>query len=212
MKIETMIYVYIAICLSLIAFNCVYVFIIKRNADKLLKDTDDSDVRIWEQIMRLDDGIPVSEHHKKFLCRKLKRTAKLTAFDKSLAGIYEKNPEKAKRYLYEIYSVFMYLATVYQKRDVIKSAYFPYIISKYEILRYKEIDFITEFMFNLLHSDNVYCRENALKAIYSMGRSEYVTEALKIIDKNLSFHHQKLICDGLFGFCGDKSELAEKLW
>lgn len=211
MKVEILLYIYGIICISLIAFNCVYIFIIRHNAIMLERDTGEFDVLIWEQIMRLDEGLPVSDKHKKLLCRKLKSTARLTAFDKSLENIYGKSPEKAKQYLFGIYPVFMFLSAEYKKCDVIKSAYFPYIISKYKILKYKEISFISDFMFDMLHSDNVYCRENALKALYSTGISDYVTEALKIIDKNLSFHHPKLICDGLFEFDGDKKELADKL-
>ena len=67
-------------------------------------------------------------------------------------------------------------------------------------------------MLELLRSVNVYCRENTLKAIYSIRRSEIVVSALKVIDKNLSFHHPKLICDGLLNFKGDKENLKEMLF
>ncbi len=212
MKVENMIYAYIAICMSLIAYNCVYVFIIRRNAKKLTKETSVYDFWIKEQLLRLDLDMPVSERHKKRLCRKLKTTANLTAFDKSMENLYAESPEKAKRYLYEIYSVFMYLTMEYQGRDAIKAAYFPYIVSKYGILTYKEIDIIAEVMFNLLRSEHIYCRENALRAIYSTGRCEYVVKALQTIDKNLSFHHPKLICDGLLRFQGDREALCKMLW
>lgn len=212
MKIETLIYIYMAICVSLIVFNCAYVFILRRNAKKLEKDTNEFDVIISEQLLRIDDGGHVSKNHTKLLCRKLKSTAKLTSFDKSIDSLYSRHPDKTKKYLNEIYPVFMYLTTAYHRRDEIKSAYFPYIISKYEILKYKEISFIADFMFDLLRSDNVYCRENALKALYSTGNSDYVVEALKTIDKNKSFHHPKLVCDGLFLFGGDRQELCCKLW
>lgn len=211
MKVEQLIYIYIAICVSLILFNCVYVFIIRRSAHRLSKKTYDYDIKITEQMLRLDEGLDVSDKHKKYLCRKLKRTANLTAFDKSMENIYEKNPEKAKQYLFELYSVFMYLTIEYQGKNLIKAAYFPYIVSKYEILKYKEINFIAEFMFSLLRSDNVYCRENALKALYSTGRCDYAVDALKIIDENPSFHHPKLICDGLLNFNGDKNLLGKRL-
>lgn len=64
----------------------------------------------------------------------------------------------------------------------------------------------------LLRSVNIYCRENTLKALYSMQRPEVVASALGIIDKNLSFHHPKLICDGLLFYEGEKEELKAELF
>ncbi len=212
MRIEIFIYVYIAICVSLIAFNCVYVFIMRHSAEKLLKNSNKLSVKIWEQILRIDEGYTVSKRHKNYMYKKLKRTSNLTAFDNCINDIYSQYPEKVKNYLFEIYSVFMYLTVEYQGRDTIKAAYLPYIFSKYEILKYKEISFIADFLFNLLYSSDIYCRENALAALYSTGNCEYVADALKIIDNNKMFHHSKLICDGLFKFNGDKKELADKLW
>ncbi len=212
MKIETMMYIYIAICMSLIIFNCVYIFVMRRVASKIDKSTDLYDREINAQLERIKSGINVSERHKKLLYKKLKKTSELTAFDKSLEKIYNEKNEEAVSYICEIYSVFMYLATEYQKKDEIKAAYLPYIIGKYKILSRKDVAFIADFMVELLTSKNVYCRENAIKAIYSMGNSEYVIRVLRIIDNKKIFHHPKLITEGLFEYSGDKSELAEKIW
>jgi len=208
MKIEIMIYVYIAICISLICFNSVYVFFVSHQQKRLTKETYEYYAKISEQIELIEKGVGVSHEHKKTLCRKLKRIINLTAFDRSMEKIYSERPQKAKEYLFDIYPVFMQLATVYRGRDTVKTAYFPYILSKYEILKHKEANFLADFIFDMLRIDNVYCRENALKALYSTGKCDYVVEALKIIDANLSFHHPKLICDGLLNFAGDKAELT----
>ena len=207
-----MIYIYVAICISMIAFNCVYVFIIRHSEERLEKHSYEYDVIIREQLRCIDSGMEVSDEHKKYLCMKLKYTPNLTAFDKTMENLYAENPEKALRYLSEIYSVFIYLTMEYFDRDTIKSAYFPYIVGKYNILKLKDSNVISEIMFKLLRSDNVYCRENALGAIYSAGKSELAVRALKIIDSNGSFHHPKLVCDGLLSFEGNREELCEKLW
>ena len=44
-----------------------------------------------------------------------------------------------------------------------------------------------------------------------MQNPDVVVAALKILDKNLSFHHPKLIYDGLLFYKGDKNILRDKL-
>ena len=71
MKIELMIYVYIAICISMIAFNIVYVFVL-RHLEKAL-DTNSQKLKkiIFEQIEVIKNGKEISEKHIKYLCKKL---------------------------------------------------------------------------------------------------------------------------------------------
>ena len=45
-----------------------------------------------------------------------------------------------------------------------------------------------------------------------MQRPDVVVASLKIIDKNLSFHHSKLIFDGLLYYTGDKESLKDMLF
>lgn len=212
MKIESMLFIYIAICISMIVFNIVYVFILRHNDRRLDRGSAEYDSLIRLQMQRIDSGLGVEEHHKKKLRRELSRTAGLTAFDRSMEAIYAENPERADAYLLELYPVFVYLSAHYHGRDTIKRAYFPYIVGKYNILKYKEDCEILARMFELLRSDNLYCRENALGAIYETEKPAHVVRALKLIDENPCFHHPKLICDGLLRFSGDRDELGALLW
>lgn len=211
MKIEIMIYVYIAICVSMIAYNIIYIFILRHRAKKLASNSIKFEEVIRDEIETLKKGEPVLEKHKGFLLKKLDRTAGITAFDKALEKIYENEPELCEKYLVETFSVFEELTHRYISKDTLKIAYFPYILHKYKILKHYESERLVDALLNLLRSVNVYCRENTLKAIYSMQRPELVVLALKIIDKNLSFHHPKLICDGLFEYKGDKQILKDTL-
>ena len=212
MKIESMLFIYIAICISMIAFNIVYVFILRRNDRQLDRSCAEYDELVRQQLQRIESGSGVDEHHKKRLRRELRHTSALTAFDRSMETIYAENPEKADAYLLELYPVFLYLAAHYHGRNTVKRAYFPYIVGKYNILKFREDCKILDRMFELLHSDNVYCRENALGAIYETEKPAHVVRALKIIDGNPCFHHPKLVCDGLLRFSGDRNELGSLLW
>ena len=213
MKIELMIYVYIAICISMIAFNIVYVFVL-RHREKAL-DTNSQKLKkiICEQIEVIKNGKEISEKHIKYLCKKLDRTAGITAFDRALESVSRKEPDMAQKYLVETFYVFEYLTHRYISKDTIKIAYFPYILHKYNILKHYDSEKVLDALLDLLRSVNVYCRENTLKALYSMQRPDVVVASLKIIDKNLSFHHPKLICDGLLNYyTGDKESLKDMLF
>ncbi len=212
MKIEIMIYAYIAICVSMIAYNIVYVFILRHREKALDTNSAKLEKVILDEFERIKSDDEVLESHKKFLKKCLGRTAGITAFDKALENIFKAEPKLCEEYLMRTYSVFEDLTHKYISRDTIKIAYFPYILQKYDILKHDEEGMLTDILLELLRSVNVYCRENTLKAIYSIRRPEIVVSALKVIDKNLSFHHPKLISDGLLNFKGDKEKLKEMLF
>lgn len=211
MKIEIMIYVYMAICVSMIAFNIVYIFVLRGRNKNLDKNSSYFKEDISKQIENINDGGEVDKKHKKKLYFKLKRVSKLTAFDKALEELSVTDKDGVQKYICQIYSVFLYLATKYSKSDKIKAAYFPYVVAKYEIINQKNLTLMLDLMLDMLRSDSVYCRENALSAIYSTKDCNAVVKALKIIDTNNNFHHPKLICDGLAEFGGDKNVLADSL-
>ncbi len=212
MKIEIMIYIYIAICVSMILYNIIYVLILKHREKALTSNSAKFENIIKDEIEKIGAGEVVSQRHKDFLCKKLDRTGGITAFDKALERIYENEPDATQRYLIDTFSVFEYLTHRYISKDTIKIAYFPYILHKYKILKHFGGERLTDALLDLLRSVNVYCRENTIKAIYSMENPDIVVRALKILDKNLTFHHPKLICDGLLEYKGDKNILKDKLF
>ena len=211
MKIEMMIYIYIAICVCLIGYNCVYVFVLRHREKALNTNAEKFKEIIDSQLNSLKNQGKIENAHIEFLKKSLKKVKNLTAFDKGLDEAYSENLEVTEKYIALIYPVFAYLTKEYLSRDAITSTYFPYVVGKYNILKYADNDEVIEIMFELLYSENVYCRENALKAIYGTGNTGYACKALKAIDMNRSFHHSKLVCDGLMGFAGVKEELASRL-
>ncbi|MBQ3022980.1 MAG: hypothetical protein IJD91_06675 [Clostridia bacterium] len=211
MKIEIMIYAYIAICVSMILYNIIYIFILKHRERALVSNSKKLKTILNEQIDILKKGEEISEKHKKFLCRELDKTSGITAFDKALEEVFEKEPEFTEKYLVYTFSVFETLTHRYISKDTLKIAYFPYILYKYNILKHYESERLINTLLDLLRSVNVYCRENTLKALYGMQNPDVVRRALKVIDTNLSFHHPKLISDGLMFYKGDKEELKKTL-
>ena len=63
----------------------------------------------------------------------------------------------------------------------------------------KEIVF--PFLFDLLGNKSLYCRENALRALYSSEDIHAVMQALEFLNANEQLlPHKKILADGLLSF------------
>lgn len=164
------------------------------------------------QIQNLNQTSKISEKHQKILMKKLTRINYLMAFDETLEQLFESDPDAVRNYIQAMSPVFVYLTLEYRKKSKLKAAYFPYIIKKYGVFRNQNITIVSDIMLDLVQDSNLYCRENALQALYAIGDAEDVIKALQIIDESAYFHNSKLLTDGLLNFMGDKTLLAEKLW
>lgn len=206
--VETLIYVYLAVCLSMIVFNMVCICVFSRQDKKL---TERSRTLIREIERQIGQGW-VDEAHRKYLSQKLRKVNHLMAFDETLSRLHTQYPEEIRRYLQELTPVFIYLTTVYLKKSKLQAAYFPYIIKKYGIMKGQRVRVVVHAMLELVKEDNLYCRENALQALYTIGDADSVIQALKLLDREGSYYHQKMLTDGLLEFAGDRAALNEKIW
>lgn len=212
MNVETLIYAYLAICTSMILFNCICIFVFRRQDSALHRHSSRLEETIIKQLQRLEDGKAIEESHLRFLRQKLASTGNLMAFDESLERLLEQKPEDTWNYIRQIRSVFTYLAAENKYRSPTKLAYFAYVICKYRIIQGKPVPVILDVMMELLQEQSLYCRENALRAIYSTGDCDCVLRALHAVDTRQEFHHAKLLTDGLLGFGGDEQTLTQALW
>ena len=208
MKVEILLFAYLIVCVAMIGFNIVCIFLFRRN-DKMLIQRSGNYVDIIRQEASRER---VSDEHKNFLKKKLIHVNGLMAFERSLDILQNENSVSLENYLRQLVPVFSHLTLEYSRKNELQAAYFPYLISKYRLLQGQENKKIDHALFELLKSPGIYSRENALAAIYSMGNSVHVADALRIIDRNGYYHHKKLITDGLMTFHGDKAELNELLW
>lgn len=208
MKVETLIYAYLAVCVSMILFNIVCIFIFRKKDKNIKKRSIDFTDIIEAQL----DEQTVDEKHKNFLRKKLKKINHMMAFDETLEKLYAERPDDIKRYIADISSVFVFLTFKYNEKNHIQAAYFPYIIKKYHVFKGSGIPIVLDSLMELVKEENMYCRENALQALYSIGDADSVIKALKTLDKAGSFHHGKMITDGLLCFSGPVDELNQQLW
>lgn len=208
MKVEILIYVYLAICACMIVFNIVCIFALERRDRRMNRYKKKLSERIRKQLREEE----VSAEHRRYLSKKLRRINNLICFDQTLEEMYREDPEKTARYIDSLTPTFIYLNLVYAKRNRLQMAYFPYIIHKYKVCRGKHVAIISDTMLGLVNNPSLYCRENALHALYVQGDCESVTAALKIIDTNDYYFHSRQITDGLQEFAGDREVLDRALW
>ncbi len=208
MNVEMLIYAYLVICAAMIAFNITSAVVFEKDDKKILKRNDDFSNIILKQI---EIG-EVDDSHKKYLRKKLRHINCLMAFDETLEGIFSEKPDEVRKYIEAISPVFVYLTFEYSKKNELQSAYFPYIIKKYKLFMGAKISVVADMLTNMVKDSSLYCRENALQALYNIGDAESVVTALKLLDNSGYYHSPKMITDGLLEFTGDKSELDERLW
>ena len=212
MRVENVIYIYIYMCISLVIFDVSYMLIKYRNNKKIVSNKKIFYYPIKEEILKLKNGEKASEKHKKYLLKKLKNVKYLLEFNNVLSEIENEDINYVYKYLYEIHVVFIELAIHYRKRPDMERAYFAYLISKHGFCKIMTESPLINTMFFILNEKSVYCRENAMKAIYSFGDEALVIDALKIIDENQRFLHKKLLTDGLLSFNGEHERLSNALW
>lgn len=208
MKIEILVYSYLAVCLAMIGFNIVCIFLFSRND----RETEHSRLYYINLIKGQFGKETLDERHRLLILKRLTKVRELTAFDKALEILNNEFPDEVQAYLRKMEFEFVTLANRYSRKDELQMAYFPYVIARYRLFYGEDLPQINRILVDLLEKPSIYCRENALNAFYSMGISENVADALKIVDDSGFYHNRKLLTDGLMTFTGDKNELNELLW
>lgn len=219
MNIETLLYIYLFVCASMIVFNIITAIVLRgidrrtvRTSEKFKKQVAYQLGRLWraEETEALGETA-VEESHKRYLQKKLKHVGNMIAFDKTLETAYIEDPQVIKAYLSDLDSVFIYLTASYLRKSRIEAAYFPYIIKKYRLISHRPFPSIVGSLLQLLREPSIYCRENAMQALYTTGNPDCIMEALGIIDKSELFFHGKLLSDGLLNFSGSTRALNDRI-
>lgn len=206
--VQSLIYIYLSVCVAMIIFNVVCIYVFHRRDKKLMKRSESFIEMVEEQI----EAGEVDEKHRKQLTCKLTKINNLMAFEETLDRIYEDKPDAIRAYIEALTPVFVYLTVEYTKKNKLKAAYFTYLIRKYGILRGQSISIVIRTMLTLVKDESLYCRENALQALYAIGDADSILEALKILDNNSLHHYSKMLTDGLLRFSGDYEKLDLRLW
>ena len=211
MKVEIMLYIYLFVCAAMILFNIVTAILFRVGERKTERVSKNLRYRVLVQLKEAEKNAPTDKKHTAYLSRKLRKVGNMIAFDKMLEAEYINHPQQIRNYLHGLDGVFISLMAYYAKRNRTEAAYFPYIIKKYRVIAYRSFPSLEGALLELLHEPSIYCRENAMQALYTTGDADCIMRAIKIIDKSDMFFHGKLLCDGLLNFAGSSRILGEKI-
>lgn len=213
MGVEVMIYIYGAICVSMIAFNVGYAMVLRGSGPRQAHRTLLFRHQIQSQLERLAQGRAIEERHLYVLQKKLAHVGQLSAYEQALHDLAElrKGP-LFQQYLVQIQPVMLHLALRYRNREMTQAAYFSYFLSRYMLPKHLPMQALQEV---LLHSympkHNLYCQVNVLQALCAFGSEESVLEALLIQDRDALFLHEKILTECLLSYTGDHHQLISLL-
>ncbi|MGI6254932.1 MAG: HEAT repeat domain-containing protein [Acutalibacter sp.] len=212
MGVEVMIYIYGAVCLSMIVFNTAYNLAMRSSEPRLEKQEAKLRARVTEELAAVRRGEPVSAAHMDYLARALSRVNNLLAFDRVLTPLFANQVSSTNRsYLDQLQPMVLRLAMAYRERENTQAACFTYFLSHYTQRRDMPIDSLQDILVDYVRKDSLYCRVNALDALYTFGSADHVVQAVVLQDDGKVFVHDKLLTEGLLTFHGDHRELIGKL-
>ena len=93
-----------------------------------------------------------------------------------------------------------------------EKACLAYVFAIFHMTKFQAKEIVFPFLFDLLGNKSLYCRENALRALYSSEDIHAVMQALEFLNANEQLlPHKKILADGLLSF-DKKEELIPLLW
>lgn len=216
MRSEMLLYGYGLICICIFLFDVVYSFVLKEKDRALAKREIQYAQRLEEQSARLKEGMEVAGKHKDDFKRKLSYVERLTAYEHALcaaqAAADEGKRDILDEYCRQMQPVWYELALLYQRRDNMQAAYYAYFLSAHERKAYLADGSLQRVMLEYIKKESLYCRVNALQALYRFGTEENILEALAFLDGIEGCPQEKILTDGLLSFEGDHARLISLFW
>ena len=210
LELDSVIYIYMFICVALMGFNVLYIFQSKHRRRQRIRRQ-----RRWEGILArtlagLAEGGAVPAAHRRLLERRLRRLEELMAYHEAISP--RLGQPACQAYLDACHDSFQALAAWYVRRPAMERAFFARLMAFYHPGEGRDHDQLIRLLLAFLEDSTVYCRENVLQALYAMGSAGGVEQALELISQRGWYHHPRLISDGLSSFRGDRAALARRLW
>ena len=208
-----MIYIYGAVCVSMIVFNVIYAILLRRSEPRMEKRIRRFQQAITLQLDCLHRGSSVEPRHLRYLQRNLRRVKNLSAFDQALQALRQGSRSGAiDAYLTQIQPAVLYLSLIYLKRETTQAAYFSYFLSRHMAQRHMAIQSLQEVLLSYIAKDNLYCRVNALQSLCAFGDMEHILTALRLQEQGSVPLHEKILTEALLAFTGSHEKLAALLW
>lgn len=162
-----------------------------------------------QQLALVRQGQPPADALQRRLFRRLRHIGQALVFS-ALADAYTSRGDREfAQYLSQSTPLVAGLCRVYQRRQPMHRATFAWLLACCRQNLQSAVPFLLSC---ITQSDSIYCRENALTALYRAGNSDTVVHAMKQMSQRDIHHNQKLMVDGLLSFQGDRTALCAMLW
>lgn len=207
MNTQILIYSYGAVCLSMIIFNFLCILVFKNRESREKQQSISFTDRIKKELAEMEKGEPLSEKEYCFLIKKLSSIGNLAAFDRSLLELEAENPQEKEAYIQKLHAVFLYLTSVYVKKEDVQSAYFLSFLNRHGVSRLREFDVLIAEVMPYFRKDSVFCSLKAMDTLFISGQVENVLKGLRILNQKDDYINSRLIVTGLSSFTGDAKRL-----
>ena len=200
---------YFIVCVGIILFNC-FIEIISRYRSCVLKRREQRYCEEYRQLFL--DNITENKKQEKRLVKELQSTSRLLTFSEALYKVENSMPEQFQQGIASVSRLMEELIPVYKRKSDMEKACLAYVFAIFHMTKFQAKEIVFPFLFDLLRNKSLYCRENALRALYSSEDIHAVMQALEFLNANEQLlPHKKILVDGLLSF-DKKEELIPLLW
>lgn len=209
--VSMIIFLYIFISVALLFFNIIYM-LSSGTKNRVMEYRIHREMDEQRSTM---EHVPdrVNQHYRKNLYKKIKNEDGLLICVEALERNYGRMEEDdIAEYMIACRNAIFDTAEVYRKKEAMERALFAYFISLLPEKAVPEYYRMGEILLSYLDHSTVYCRENVLQALYTLGNENALIRALQTFQENGWYHEPKLLSDGMLHFRGDKNGLARRLW
>lgn len=209
---ELILYAYAAICVAMLLYNIAYALSQGVHDKTLTRRTNRLTRVLTDRIDRAGQGEEPDGRYLKRLGRKLSNVDWLMAYQRASEPLMREDDPASREYLRQTQPVLLKLAVKYAKREDVEAAYFAWFLSKCGLKQDMTVTAIREIMVSLTARKSLYCRVNAMQALYAFGAPEEIVQALELQERLGRPIHDKILTDGLLTFHGDHERLISLFW
>lgn len=188
--IDALILLYMILMAMVLAFNIVYFL-----TAKVMRDADKHQNGYFARRMRrmlgdIERGGHISRQDRSYLTGALKGVRNMLMFE----TLSNSCPASVRALFFkEIEYIFIRIAPSFRERDGLEMAYFAHLV---RLTHSGEGDLPAALYTTLmtgLDNESMYCRDESLKALVTIGSAQMVLDALRRIDQSLRYYYPKLI-------------------
>lgn len=211
LRVDSLIYLYIALCFCMLAFNIIYTLKTKwadRAREKKVLKCMRGLAAFIEEPREMEPG------RERLFRWGMRRIGSLDIFYEASVRIcaQENGRQKFAAWLECNRDAFLKLESHYLGKDALYKAFYAYIVWHYRLCVGRRKEYVIRKMQETVLEPSIYCRENALCALYSSGDAAAVVKAYELLTRHGIRHSPRLVTDGLLTFAGSLDDLAEELW